>query len=179
MTIWLTADLHIGHFNIIRYCNRPFDDLENMHQTIIRKWNERVGEADIVYILGDLGFVKGSGSEITGFLSRVNGKIYLIRGNHDKGEKKWYKNQGIKEVHDSYVILERSLLSHYPLEPDIYDGKRTKRIKERLSAVYRENDCSFHYYAHTHKPPAKGEDFMNVGVDLHDFYPVPFSKSNF
>lgn len=176
MTIWLTADLHIGHFNIIRYCNRPFDDLDQMHETMIRKWNERVERGDNVYLLGDLGFVNRSGSEISEFISRVNGEIYLIRGNHDKGNKKWYLDQGISEVHDHYTILDGSLLSHYPMGSDVYDGKRTRKIKEMLSSVYMENDCNFHYYAHTHKSPVEGDDFMNVGVDLHDFYPVRYCR---
>jgi calcineurin-like phosphoesterase family protein len=177
MTIWLTADLHIGHFNIIRYCNRPFKDLDQMHETIIGKWNQRVQNGDIVYLLGDLGFVNRSDLEISSFLSRVNGEIYLIRGNHDKGEKNWYLKQGIREVHDHYLILENSLLSHYPMEHDIYDGKRTGKLKEMLSTVYLKNHCNYHYYAHTHRPPAEGDGFMNVGVDLHDYYPVKYLKA--
>lgn len=78
MAIWLTADLHIGHFNIIRYCERPFKDLNTMHDTIIKKWNEYVSEKDIVYILGDLGFVKGSGNVISEVVERLKGHKILI-----------------------------------------------------------------------------------------------------
>ncbi len=174
MTIWLTADLHIGHFNIIGYCDRPFGDLESMHETMIRKWNQLVEDQDEVHILGDLGFVKGSGDQISDFLDRTIGKKVLVRGNHDKGERTWYLENGIAEVHDRYEVLSGCLLSHYPLEPDIYDGKKVRSTKEVLRNVYAENRCGFHYYGHTHKPPVKGDNFMNVGVDLHDFHPIRF-----
>jgi calcineurin-like phosphoesterase family protein len=176
MTIWLTADLHIGHYNIIRYCERPFKDLDSMHEIIISRWNNKVSDDDIVYILGDLGFVKRSGNIISDVIERLNGRKILIRGNHDKGEKVWYLDNGIDKIFDNYVTMEGSLLSHYPLVPDIYDGKKVKKIKEMLSEVYRREKCNFHYYAHTHRLPVEGENFMNVGMDLHDFFPVRYQK---
>ena len=177
MVIWLTADLHIGHHNIIRYCERPFKDLNSMHETIIERWNDCISEEDTVYILGDLGFVKKSGKAISEVVKRLNGRKILIRGNHDKGEKNWYLENGIDEISGHYVTMEGSLLSHYPLELDIHDGKKVRKIKGILSEVYIRDKCKFHYYAHTHRIPVKGENFMNVGVDLHDYYPVRYRKA--
>ncbi len=37
--IWFTADFHLGHKNIIRYCNRPFETVEEMNQAILERLN--------------------------------------------------------------------------------------------------------------------------------------------
>ena len=53
MNYWWTSDYHFSHFNIIRYCKRPFETAEEMNETIIRKHNERVKPEDTVFFLGD------------------------------------------------------------------------------------------------------------------------------
>ena len=78
---FFTSDTHFNHANIIRLCNRPFRNVEEMNETIVANWNETVGENDTVFHLGD--FCLGGAAEWTKFLDRLNGKIYLILGNHD------------------------------------------------------------------------------------------------
>ena len=51
--LFFTSDLHLGHANIIRYCDRPFANVGEMDAELIRRWNETVGEEDVVYFLGD------------------------------------------------------------------------------------------------------------------------------
>ena len=51
--IWFTADSHISHRNIIKYCKRPFSDVEEMNETLISNWNKVVGKDDFVFHLGD------------------------------------------------------------------------------------------------------------------------------
>lgn len=53
---WLTSDLHFWHKNICKYCNRPFETIEQMNKEIINRYNSVVSEDDTVFILGDLGF---------------------------------------------------------------------------------------------------------------------------
>ncbi len=59
MNYWWTSDYHFSHFNIIRYCERPFKTAEEMDETIIRKHNERVKPEDTVFFLGDFIFKGG------------------------------------------------------------------------------------------------------------------------
>ena len=80
--IYFTADHHFGHQNIIKHCNRPFGSVEEMDEELIMLWNKSVREKDIVYILGDLLFRNATSSEE--YLEKLNGKKYLIVGNHDK-----------------------------------------------------------------------------------------------
>lgn len=52
--IFVTSDLHLGHYNIIRYCKRPFNNLDDMNTKLVRNWNSVVSPKDTVYFLGDL-----------------------------------------------------------------------------------------------------------------------------
>ena len=46
------SDLHLFHENAIKYDHRPFDSIQEMHEEIMKNWNDRVTNGDIVYILG-------------------------------------------------------------------------------------------------------------------------------
>jgi calcineurin-like phosphoesterase family protein len=81
--LYFTADTHFFHSNIINLCSRPFNNLENMHKKLIQNWNSCVTNRDEIYILGDFIF-KGSGLEANQLLKKLNGRKYLIKGNHDK-----------------------------------------------------------------------------------------------
>lgn len=79
--LFFTADHHWHHERIIKYCQRPFSNVEEMDEKLITNWNNVVGDDDIVFHLGD--FAKGGSSEWSRLLQRLKGKIYLILGNHD------------------------------------------------------------------------------------------------
>ena len=80
--IYFTSDLHAFHKNIINYDELPFKTLKEYREFIIQEWNNKINFDDEVYILGDIA-VGGTNGEINIFLSRLNGKKYLIQGNHD------------------------------------------------------------------------------------------------
>ena len=80
--IYYTSDLHLGHKNILRLSDRPFADLDEMHQTIRDNWNRIVTDKDEVYILGDVAFKLNE--EINSLIASLKGRKHLIIGNHDK-----------------------------------------------------------------------------------------------
>ena len=53
MKLFITADHHFNHKNIIEYCKRPFKTVEEMDNIITEKWNKKVGKDDLVIHLGD------------------------------------------------------------------------------------------------------------------------------
>ena len=81
--IYFTADNHFCHGNIIGSCDRPFKDVYEMNKTMIEKWNSYVTDRDEIYILGDF-LYKGTAKDANEILSRLKGKKYLVRGNHEK-----------------------------------------------------------------------------------------------
>ena len=62
MNYWWTSDYHFSHANIIKYCDRPFESVEEMNEAIIKRHNERVKPEDTVFFLGDNAIVYRLGS---------------------------------------------------------------------------------------------------------------------
>ena len=83
MTIWFTADTHFGHENIIAHDSRPWSTVVEMEEGIIENWNAVVQPEDTVYHLGDF-TMGGKYGTLLRILGKLNGKIHLIKGNHDK-----------------------------------------------------------------------------------------------
>ena len=78
---YFTSDMHYGHANIIDYCNRPFESLDEMTNEMVNRWNEIVTEDDTVYVVGDVFLCPTSEGE--SIVKRLNGRKILIKGNHD------------------------------------------------------------------------------------------------
>lgn len=115
MKTWIISDTHFNHKNIIKYCNRPFNSVGEMNESMIRLWNNTVSKDDIVWHLGD--FAMGTQEEIRTLVQRLNGRIYLITGNHDDHSVKWYYDCGFERVYDRPVIVENEyIFSHHPRE---------------------------------------------------------------
>lgn len=84
MRYWFTADLHFGHANIIKFCNRPFKNVEDMNYKLLRNINDVVKYDDVLIHVGDFtsSYDKVNAQKI---LDRINCKVILVKGNHDKG----------------------------------------------------------------------------------------------
>lgn len=157
--IYFIADTHFNHANIIKYCNRPFKNTDEMNEYIIRRWNSVVKEADTVYHLGDVGF--GSLQEVKSLVERLNGRKILLRGNHDFkiGVNTW-KEIGFLEVYKKKIILDNLLLTHAP----------TAEVGKKQINVF----------GHIHdKPLDRKFDKKNhicVSCDVVDYTPISIEK---
>jgi calcineurin-like phosphoesterase family protein len=134
MKTFVTSDTHFGHANIIKYCNRPFEDVRDMNLEMARTWNYRVSESDEIYFLGD--FAMGPGVDeafIVDMLERLNGKKFIVLGNHDQPSRK-HKMVGLRRAADYFnniAILSdiyelrfegtNFVMSHYPMSD--WNGK--------------------------------------------------------
>ena len=113
--VYFTSDTHFYHSNIIGFCKRPFKNVEDMNETLIENWNRVVGQDDIVFHLGD--FCLGGSHEWTKILNRLNGKIYLILGNHDlKNIRQGYASRFELTSMQMHIEVDKQkiYLNHYP-----------------------------------------------------------------
>jgi calcineurin-like phosphoesterase family protein/2'-5' RNA ligase len=83
--IFLTADLHLGHANIIRYCSRPFlwSDVREMDHVLIKNWNYSLAPKSRIYCLGDLRY-GNEAAPAAQYRKRLRGDSVFICGNHDE-----------------------------------------------------------------------------------------------
>ena len=119
--IYFTSDLHFGHDNVIKFDNRPFKTVDEMNETLINNWNNKVSKGDLVYVLGDM--IWKNQSFATDILKRLNGQIILIKGNHDRFLHNSVNKKllaAIKDYDEITIEGKKVMLSHYPIH--FYNG---------------------------------------------------------
>ena len=151
--IFVTSDTHFFHRNIIKYCNRPFNNVEEMNNTMISNWNKVVGKNDIVIHCGDF-CLSCNNTMLHNLRRQLNGTILLITGNHDHPTR--LRNFNIIvltaiDKEESYVVFDNLVFSHRPLT-NVPHG------------------C-INIFGHIHNKSAFGKR-INVSVDACDFTPV-------
>jgi calcineurin-like phosphoesterase family protein len=148
--IYFTSDTHFFHENIIRFCARPFANAEHMNDELIERWNNVVGKNDEVFHLGDVTF--GPTDLTAGVLGQLNGKKYLVPGNHDRPR---VLAPMFDKLLPQYFELNHNrkkfVLCHFPIEQ------------------WRGN---YHLHGHSHGTCRKAGRRRDVGVDCYGFSPV-------
>lgn len=164
MTILFTADTHFGHANAIKHCNRPFSSAEEMDVTMIKRWNRKVSPNDTVYHLGDVAF--SNIERVKEVFSQLNGKIYLVPGNHDAAlmKKKEFRDlfvEVLQPIFETKIGAQHVVMCHYPMD-----------------SWNRSFHGSIHLHGHTHGTVHYEQGFnrMDVGVDVHNFSPITWDE---
>lgn len=189
--IFFSSDWHVGHANVIKFDNRPFDDLNHMHRVLINNYNSCVTDDGVCYFLGDMGFCK---SEVLAkVMKQLNGTKVLLLGNHDRNTYSMY-NQGfdvVLNVGIFYIADKRISMSHCPL-PGITreDTTEMKNAKEgdhwhgeHKNQMFMSQDATadFHLHGHIHSPnggrsvKTLGNQY-DVGVVANGYRPVSISQ---
>lgn len=170
--LWFTSDTHFWHENIIRFCNRPFNTIEEMNEALVRNWNEVVPPEGTVFHLGDFSY--GNAKKLNNILYRLNGKIILILGNHDwKMVRQGFMSR-FEHITQQMTIRaggQPVILNHYPFLT--YGG------------AYRN---VWQLFGHVHSGPRsdQGKDLVrlknlfprqyDVGVDNNHYRPISFTR---
>lgn len=161
--IFFTSDQHFGDKSILS--KRSFSTIQDMDDMMIKKWNLKIDSADEVYHLGD--FADNNPEYLNKILDRLNGKIFLIKGNHDYyTESSQSRFEWVKDYHelivndkDNPLGTQLLVLFHYPMLYWKGMGMGT-----------------YHLYGHMHgelKNHPKPNS-MDIGVDCQDYYPLSY-----
>jgi calcineurin-like phosphoesterase family protein len=157
--IWFISDTHWGHANIIKYSNRPYADVQEMNEALIDNWNALVKPEDTVWHLGDFAFM--SITEFKSVLRRLNGKINVVLGNHDKL---------ITENRDE--LLTQGNIVSIQNYAEVQIGKKFLVLFHYGQRVWnKSHHNSIHLYGHSHGSlPPYGRS-VDVGVDCKEITP--------
>lgn len=159
--IYFTADLHFNHTNILKFCNRPFKNVDEMNDKLIANWNSRVKPYDTVFHVGDFCFkggVEGGKTNFRYWESYLNGRIIHVLGNHD------YRN-GLRGIIKTITINISNKTAFVKHDPNI--------TKDQLPL-----NCDFMLCGHVHEKwkiktdSEIGVPIINVGCDVWNFRPV-------
>lgn len=152
--LWFTSDTHFGSEKTITKAARPFKNTKEMEKLIVKNWNSIVKPDDIVYHLGDFGDLS--------VLPKLNGKIRLIMGNHERKEnltREELLSAGFDQVFENTaVIVVNDMSINLCHEPS------------------KHNKYMFNLFGHLHNLILLKEFGVNVGVDCHHFMPINFER---
>lgn len=173
--IWITSDTHFGHANIIKYCARPFKNLQDMDDTLVENWNSVVKPGDKVYHLGDVYFKNGKSVEYWDhFFTRLHGQKRLVLGNHDDAKDmilhKFFRKIVVWRMMPEFKLL----MTHIP----VHEVSLGIRIDERHDLAGNEGMVGnevrqlVNVHGHIHQNNAYSKRYVNVCVEKTDYKPV-------
>lgn len=158
--VYFTADMHFGHRAIINMQNRPFDSVNEMDRILLQNFNSVVHKNDIVYILGDICHHMRL-EDADNLIRKMNGKKYLIAGNHDKK----YDPTLFEDIRDFMTISVDGCnfaLMHYPMLSWPRMNRGGYQLHGHIHARMEYNETN------------RAEEIRryDVGVDANNFFPV-------
>lgn len=163
---FVTSDTHFFHDHLLGmndFAPRPFDDVSEMNETIIRNWNAKVGENDTVYHLGDIALYFKKPQEaayraIFDVLNQLNGHLIIIKGNHDSRALFKYLDR------HNYLINGQPKFSFYDVGVLLkYDHRQYYLTHYPLMLGIAPQIINLHGHIHHYAVPIK--ENINVGID--------------
>ncbi|TAT77155.1 metallophosphoesterase family protein [Rhizobium ruizarguesonis] len=160
------ADTHFQHNEIISSCRRPFLSADLMTEYMVNRWNEAVGDSDLVYHLGDFAVGLEDAARVASIFRRLRGRKILIYGNHDL-------RRG--ELHPTIASLAWDRPPAAALETT--DGGHRVFMSHYAHRSWpAAHYGSYHFFGHSHGNLPSCSRSRDVGVDLLD---VDFTPRTF
>lgn len=154
--IYFVSDTHWGHKNIIQYSNRPYNNVDEMNEALIKNWNALVKPEDTVYHLGDFAFMPYR--EFKNTVRRLNGYINVVLGNHDN-----VISNNIKDLISSNSLA--SVQNYLEIKPA---GQMIVLFHYGQRVWNKSHHGSIHLYGHSHGSLPPFGKSVDVGVDCKE-----------
>ena len=169
--VFFTSDTHFGHSNIIKYCNRPFKNAEEMNQALVDNWNKVVPPDGIVFHLGDFAF-RTTNSAIKHIIESLNGQIYITWGNHDREKQ-------IRKALCKKLIVEADLLEITVKDDELVDDyQKVVMCHYPLLAWHGNHRGYWQFFGHCHGNVESNKPVqIDVGVDVTNFTPLSWQDA--
>ena len=170
---WFTSDEHYGHQNVLKFCKRPYANLEDMREGLIQNHNSVVKKGDLVYHNGDMFWRTVPVHEAESIILRLNGQHFYVNGNHDELIERnksiaslfvWRKDIAKLKFKDKPNII----LCHYAMR--VWEGSHRG---------------DWHLYGHSHNGLSRSVQGVtkeesplsfDVGVDAHNMFPISLEE---
>jgi calcineurin-like phosphoesterase family protein len=180
---WFTSDQHFDHVNVVRFCNRPWGDIKDMNKALTDRWNEVVGDDDVVFVLGDFCWRKDPVAVKKKIDELRGGHIFILPGNHDTDDqfKLVKKMDRVDLISDTAMIFvsgidedkpsreHELMLSHFPLATWPHFRRGTLNLHGHIHSGPRvRSEVDQPGFDLILKPGLT----YDVGVDNNDYYPV-------
>lgn len=164
--IFVTSDTHFGHDREFLWGPRGFTNYVDHDNEVIQRWNAVAGPDDIVYHLGDV--MLNDNAHGMDCLSKLNGQIKIIRGNHDTDARiELYKSLPNVEVLGWAEVIKYNKYQFYLSHHPTLTSNLEKAPYLRMHLI--------NLFGHTHQQKQFYEDipFMfHVGMDSNNCTPV-------
>lgn len=169
--VWFTSDLHFWHKNICKYCNRPYNTIEEMNQSIIDNWNSVVKEDDTVYLLGDMGFC--GIEKLRSLISQLKGHIILVQGNHDS-------DKAVNRLIEEGLIEGVATLCYITITGDEECPDQDLTLCHfPMIDWYNKEKGAWMIHGHQHQlpnTPSCSHAHWDVGLDKNNMMPISFEQ---
>jgi calcineurin-like phosphoesterase family protein len=162
------ADLHLGDKKHSK--KRGFNSIEEMHDHIIEEWNLVTSKNDRVFLLGDVAI----SAKYYPLLEELNGKIYVILGNHDKFKDVPKLLKYVEGISGLYKYVDNIYLSHCPINECQIGSKVSLNIHGHMHKNYIKT--YIWDYAIRDEVPVKHPNFINVCVDRIGYNPQTLNQ---
>lgn len=172
--IYYIADIHFNDLRVFNKCSRPFANLEEYKNEIIKRWNTKVNEDDTIYVLGDI--AEDSFTEVFGILKQLKGIKYMIIGNHDLKMLATYKSCGVFKSVEFMALIDdngrKVCLCHYPVMDWMEFSRGGYLVYGHIHNKTGKNNPAYPQI----KEFFKDKLGYNAGVDVCNYEPVTLDE---
>lgn len=172
--LFFTSDPHFFHTNIIKYTNRPFKSINEMNNTLIENWNNKVPPESVVIVIGDFAFGRCTPHNVAEIVKSLNGNIILVEGNHDQvsiqAQTQFNVFAEVYQTLDLRVVTQQENKDDYvDVNCNHYPGLTWNKA----------HFGAWQAFGHVHSTePIKGQSVFqyDVGMDGNNFTPISFQE---